>query len=271
MDVLNEYTLDEIYIRHAVDTSPADNRYGFHVHDKCEIFFFISGSAEYLVEGSVYPLTRGSTLIMRAGEAHCIHILHPERYERYAVNFPISLFDSIDPKRSLTALYTDRELGSGNLYTDDDFDPIFKDMFEDGLDRYQRSVRASVCIMTILDKLNRQHTGHKSNILPSFEQQIISYVNERLFDDITADKLAQHFYISRSQLGRVFRRAAGAAPWEYITAKRLVAAKDMIDNGMTAKKAALSCGFGDYSCFYRAYLKRFGTSPKGTITDNDKI
>ena len=66
--------------------------------------------------------------------------------------------------------------------------------------------------MTILDKLSRQHTGHKSNVQPSFEQQILSYVNEHLFDDITADKLAEHFYISRSQLGRVFRRAADAAP-----------------------------------------------------------
>ena len=66
--------------------------------------------------------------------------------------------------------------------------------------------------MTILDKLSRQHTGHKSNVQPSFEQQILSYVNEHLFDDITSDKLAEHFYISRSQLGRVFRRAADAAP-----------------------------------------------------------
>ena len=128
MDILDEYTLDEIYIRHAVDMAPEDNRCGFHVHDKCEIFFFISGCAEYLVEGSVYPLTRGSTLIMRAGEAHCIHILCPERYERYAVNFPISLFDSIDPKRSLTAIYTDRELGADNLYFDEDVETFFKDM-----------------------------------------------------------------------------------------------------------------------------------------------
>ena len=263
MDILDEYTLDEIYIRHAVDMAPEDNRCGFHVHDKCEIFFFISGCAEYLVEGSVYPLTRGSTLIMRAGEAHCIHILCPERYERYAVNFPISLFDSIDPKRSLTSIYTDRELGADNLYFDEDVETSFKDMFEERLDRYQRNVRASVCIMTILDKLSRLPAEYKNNDQTSVEQEILSYVNEHLFDDITADKLAEHFYISRSQLGRVFRRAAGAAPWEYITAKRLVAAKSMIDNGMTSKKAALSCGFGDYSCFYRAYLKRFGRSPKG--------
>ncbi|MBQ5310765.1 MAG: helix-turn-helix transcriptional regulator [Oscillospiraceae bacterium] len=260
--MLDEYTIDDLYIRHAVDMSPELNKYSFHVHDRCEIFYFVSGNAEYLVEGSVYPLRRGSTLIMRAGEAHCIRMLRPERYERYAVNFPLSLFDSLDPERLLTCVYTDRELGSDNMYITDDTEHIIEDMFETGLDRYQRGIRISVGILNILDKLSRINAKHITNDL-SFEQQLLSYVNEHLFDDLTADKLAGHFYISRSQLGRVFRKAAGAAPWEYITAKRLVAAKDMIEHGTSAKKAALSCGFGDYSCFYRAYVKRFGKSPKG--------
>lgn len=263
MDMLKEFIMDDIYIRHAVDHAPDGRKYDFHVHDRCEIFYFISGSAEYLVEGSVYPLTRGSTLIMRSGEAHCIRILRPDTYERYAVNFPLSLFDSIDPERMLTAVYTDRELGEGNMFIADDIEKIFEDMCEEGLDRYTRSVRSSVGIMAMLDRLGRLRKGHIKSREQSFEQQLLGYVNEHLFDDISADKLAEQFYLSRSQLGRVFRKAAGTSPWEYITAKRLVAAKDMIESGSSAKKAALSCGFGDYSCFYRAYVKRFGRSPKG--------
>ena len=87
MDMLKETDLDGLYIRHAIDSVPDSNGAAFHIHDRCELFYFVSGNAQYLVEGSVYPLKRGSLLAMRPGEAHCIRFLSGERYERYAVNF----------------------------------------------------------------------------------------------------------------------------------------------------------------------------------------
>ena len=50
------------------------------MHDRCEAYLFISGNAQYLVEGSVYPLERGSLLIMRPGEAHCVRFLGETLY-----------------------------------------------------------------------------------------------------------------------------------------------------------------------------------------------
>ncbi|MDE7212552.1 MAG: AraC family transcriptional regulator, partial [Lachnospiraceae bacterium] len=54
----------------------------------------------------------------------------------------------------------------------------------------------------------------------------------------------------------------GAAPWEYITIKRLNAAREKMRAGATAQSAGESCGYGDYSAFYRAYVKYFGCAPK---------
>ena len=48
--------------------------------------------------------------------------------------------------------------------------------------------------------------------------------------------------------------------------KRLTAAREKIRSGEAAQYAAESCGFGDYSTFYRAYVKYFGRSPKCDIT-----
>ena len=265
MDILTEYTAGELYIRHAVDETPSGRGYGLHVHDRCEIFYFISGQAEYIVEGSVYPLSAGSTLIMRAGEAHCIRILRPERCERYAVNFPVSLFDAIDPRRTLMAVYTERGLGRDNMYITHGLRPVFEDMCRRELDPYGREVRMKVGILKILDELSRSTTQQQASLSaePTLAEQLLSYVNSHLFEDITVDGLAERFFLSRSQAARVFKKATGAAPRDYITAKRLIAAKGMIGAGTTAKKAALKCGFGDYSCFYRAYVKKFGRSPKG--------
>lgn len=116
MDFLKETDRGGINIRHAIDEQPDSNGFYFHIHDRCELFYFISGNAQYLVEGSVYPLEHDSLLIMRPGEAHCTRFLSAERYERYAVNFPLSLFDSFDPERRLMKPFTDRPLGHRNHY-----------------------------------------------------------------------------------------------------------------------------------------------------------
>jgi AraC-like DNA-binding protein len=38
-------------------------------------------------------------------------------------------------------------------------------------------------------------------------------------------------------------------------------AKQLIESGETASSAAYKVGFGDYSSFYRAYVKVIGRSP----------
>ncbi|MDD3882338.1 MAG: AraC family transcriptional regulator, partial [Eubacteriales bacterium] len=237
----------------------------FHVHDRCEMFYFVSGSAEYLVEGSVYPLASGSLMIMRPGEAHCIRMLKKAVYERYAVNFPLSIFDSFDSRRILMKPYTERELGKGNLFSLSGQEAAFAEMCDDSLDDYTRGVVITAKLAGLLETILREfgssarHTSAEKTIA----EEVVAYVNRHIFGELSLTMLAEHFYLSKSQLCRIFKQTTGAAPWDYITVKRLIAAKTMIANGATAKAAAESCGFCDYSVFYRAYVKRFKQSPSG--------
>ena len=76
--MLNEYNFENIYIRHAIDENPEPTHYNMHIHDRCEIYFFICGKVDYLVEGSIYPLDENSILIMRPSESHTAKILKKE-------------------------------------------------------------------------------------------------------------------------------------------------------------------------------------------------
>ena len=62
--MLKEYSFGNIYIRHAIDDFPNDKDFTMHVHDRCEIYFFISGMVEYLVEGSRYSLSSSEMCII---------------------------------------------------------------------------------------------------------------------------------------------------------------------------------------------------------------
>ncbi|MBQ8614193.1 MAG: helix-turn-helix transcriptional regulator [Ruminiclostridium sp.] len=272
--MLKEYSFDNIYIRQAVDEQPDDSDFTMHIHEQCEIYFFVSGNVEYLVEGSRYPLDENSLMIIRPAEAHKPRITGSEKYERYAVNFPLSFADSIDPRGELTKAFTERPLGKNNMFSYSEIDMklvsrLFSEMCSDG-DDYNRQLTIKTHLIMLLDIISRAFAGKGDGEYnpPSTAERIVAYVNNHLYDTISVDKLAEHFYLSQSQFSRVFRQATGAAPWEYITKKRLTAAKEKIRSGSSAQNAAESCGFGDYSNFYRAYIKHFGYAP---TNDNTKF
>ncbi len=262
--MLKEFYCNELYVRHAVDDEPGEKQLDFHVHDRCEIYYFVGGNAHSLVEASDYPLRKGSLLIMRPGEAHSIRIFKSETYERYAVNFPISVFDSFDPKRILMRPYIDRELGKGNHFYLPGLEDIFAKMTEEKIDEYTRSVTITTGICRLMEIINKEFDSGKQvkSASPTVAEEAVAYVNANILKDISVTSLADRFYMSKSAFCKLFKEATGASPWNYITAKRLLEAANMISEGATALEASEKCGFGDYSSFYRAYVKRFGTGPK---------
>lgn len=269
MDITQEFSLGDLFIRYAVSEAPDDRDFIMHLHDRCEIFYFVSGNAEYLVEGARYPLEPGSILIMRPAESHRVHILGSSRYERYALNFSVSAADCIDPERRLLKAFLDRPLGRGNYYILDKIQmkKIFSNICR-GKDDYEKRLKIQINLFTLLDLINNEYIKRGSTEYTdpqNLSEKIVAYVNANLLENISVPLLAERFFLSPSQFSRLFKQATGAAPWEYITIKRLTTAKEKIRGGISAKHAAESCGFGDYSAFYRSYVKYFGCSPMNDI------
>jgi len=270
MEFFYEHEANDIYTRHVREEHADGSGYKMHIHERCELYYFIEGKADYLVEGTEYHMKRGSLLAMSPGEVHRARLLDNGIYERYAVNFPVSLFDDIDPERRLMRLYTDRALGQMNLYEKPDFEVLFEQICAEYDDDYDRRLAAYRIIMEILSGLDddfddaaEAKTGGRHRRKSTLSEKILKYVNSHISDELSIPLLSEKFYVSQSQIGRIFKQSTGASPWEYITAKRLVSARKMLEEGKTAGEAAEKCGFGDYSSFYRAYVKRYGESPRG--------
>ena len=87
-----------------------------------------------------------------------------------------------------------------------------------------------------------------------------------LEDPLSLDELSNFFFLSKSQLCRLFKKATGTTLWHYITVKRLAKAQELISGGAHPTHIYTHCGFNDYSTFYRAYVKTYGIAPGGEIT-----
>ena len=233
----------EITVFHSIDEHPDQSDFSMHVHNTNEIFLFVSGKATYLVEGNEYPLYPGSLLIMRSAESHAINFLADEPYERYALNFSDSVFSLIDPEQRLLAPFYNRPLGVGNLYTPNEIsEPSaiqrFRKMCKGSSDSYEAKMSILSNLLPLLNDIYtaQKHKTEQSREDEQISSEIINYINEHLFEDLSVPTIANHFYISASQTERIFKKATHSSVWRYIVVKRLAAARSKSPRGRSIIK-----------------------------------
>ena len=270
------YKKGAISLHHSIDEHPNETDFVTHAHRCCELLYFISGNGFYTVEGTDYPLTPGSVLIMRYGEVHKLHISPDTKYERIVLNFPLSMIEDNPWCSHLAKLYTERPIGKGNLFLGNADSVAFIDTCmrrmcrENVASEEERLALMFSNLTAVLSELRNIENGNSKelNITISVEDatneivgSVISYINAHLTEDWTLDTLEQEFFFSKSYINRAFKQSTGSSVWDYVVLKRLLVARNLLREGKNATVAAAECGFRDYSSFYRQYKRRFGISP----------
>ncbi len=258
-------------VHHSLDEHSEGMSFPMHAHDTIELYYFISGYCRYLVEGNEYVLKQGDVMLMRPSETHSLRIMGDVPYERVVIHFFPDVFKEFDPDGLLLMPFFERPLGKLNHYSESDFGShIYKECFE-SLDSdtpvgFELEIRAK--LFAILCELYKAYCKRKDRYDDQGVEkgetvnQLIDYINQNLYEPLSLSLLSEKFFLSQSQLNRLFKRATGTSVWEYVTIKRLIAARNLIRTGEHAGKVCAKCGFKDYSSFYRMYKSRFGVSPK---------
>ena len=261
MNRIYTYKDNEIYCHHTIDEIPDPGDFPIHAHDQMEIFCFLSGKGYYLVEGTSYELHPGDIMIMRQAETHKLIIAPSSPYERIAVHFYPKLISDID-KRLLDP-FLNRPLGTGNLFPAREY-PELVNAFTDFNFRQSAMERTHI-LSRLLRFLSDLYDIKKEDSFPEsprdYFSSMVFYVNEHIFEKISTQSLSALFSKSPSQIRRDFSKATGTTFWKYVSLKRLLSARALLERGESAQNAAYLCGFSDYSSFFRAYKKYFGHSP----------
>lgn len=250
------------------DENPLPSGFRMHTHESYELYYFMGGSGIYRVEGTQYPLEKGDIFILRPTEAHYIEITDSKPYTRLSVNFNPELFSNIDPNGRLLAPFNNRKIGTFNRYRaenfkSDDYCVFIKNIMTDSPDK---RVQIITNLLPLLNEISVAFASMtETEISKSLDSRIISYINRHISENITLDNICDRFYISKTHLCRIFKKATASTVGEYMTVKRLVMARQLILSGTPPTKAYLQCGFRDYSVFFRAYKKKYGTPPSKLI------
>lgn len=247
------------------DEHPRQDNYRLHIHDECEILYFLSGDAMYNVEGNMYSLLPGDILLLKNTESHNLILNSEIPYERITVHFQVN--DSISEALSkvLLAPVLDRPIGQYNLYPYKEFSTMHWRYYLECICKEADTIRQQIYLMTFLQEISEAFPLLKEQNSPdSIDRilQITHYIDRHLAEPLSIKRICSRFYISEAQLTRHFKKKLGTTVGEYILTKRLLLAHNLIKKGTKPTTAYLQCGFRDYSVFYRAYKKKFGRSPK---------
>lgn len=86
-------------------------------------------------------------------------------------------------------------------------------------------------------------------------------LDTELDSEHTVSALARSIGMSAFHFTRVFTELVGRPPHRYLTERRLVAARAMLEEGRSVTETCFACGFNGLSHFSRSFGRRFGVSP----------
>lgn len=255
------------------------DHYGYHYHDFNKIVLLLSGKVTYMVEGKSYFLKPWDILLVNHHDIHRPVIDPAAPYERiiiWASPEYIKQFSARgDDLAACFALAGERRFNLIRL--DASLQGRICSLMA-GLEaavsgsEYGSSQMAEALFVELLVYLNRIQMGEPARqgedtlkYDPRIEN-LLKYISSHLTEELTIDDLAAQCYVSRFYLMHRFKEETGYTIYNYIMQKRLLAAKEQMEQGVNAGEAALQCGFREYSSFLRAFKKEFGMTPKEYLT-----
>ena len=253
----------------------------FHEHAFYEIYLFLSGNVNYIIEGRTYKLQPGDILLTNNSDIHRPEILPSKQpYERTVIWLDDDFFSRMrDIGEDLTACFKDAARRNYRLIRPSktqlsEIRSACRIMEQERMNhQIGNRIMAYSAMMNIIVLLSRAYYDTPDSAQQDVTEndqvnQIIAYINEHLAENLTLDSLAEQFYISKYHLGHLFKQFTGLSLYQYIMKKRLTVARNMLTLGTPVTTACIECGLNDYSNFLKAFKREFGCNPSNFIKSN---
>ena len=245
-----------------------------HSHNYYEFYFFVEGDVSMQIGKQTYHVRSGDLMLIPSHTPHR-PIIHSSKspYRRFVFWISKELCDHLSQRSSsYTYLIQHVEAHKDYLFH---MDPVAFNTLQSKMirileemhaERFGKEEQISLYISDFLLHINRltyEKTEPKPHsINTSLYSNLVEYIEQHLDDDLSLERLAEEFYVSKYHIAHVFKENVGLSIHQYITKKRLALCQEAIRAKMNITEVYHTYGFGDYSSFYRAFKKEFGISPK---------
>lgn len=267
------YLNEDFHLFHIKDKK--NQVFDYHYHDFHKIVIPLSGDITYFVEGKTYYLKPFDVLLVSRFDIHKPVIGTDRAYERIVIWIKNEFIEKQQLNEDdITMCFTNAaQRGHGLLRMQTDIKIQIQELLfqlEHSMEspEFASALLSTTYFLQLMIHINRISQNYDcGEDTSSFKydrqiEEVLKYINNNLIEDLSNDALADRFFLSKYHLMHKFKKETGYTLHSYIEQKRLVHASANIQKGIPVMKAALECGFLDYSTFLRAFRKKYGSSPR---------
>lgn len=241
-------------------------RLGIHSHTTHELYFLENSETTYFIDKQVIPVKAGEMFFVPKGVMHYTKYDKALPAKRHIVYIDDStLRDEIKPY--LERLATNNHITLpperiGSLMKI--FEKLNYEETHDFQDKKLASVLYIEQLLVMIERYGKEKLATNIDGIQRTVQDVASYINANITEDLRLDTLAKKFNISTSHLSKQFKKVTGVGISEYINISRITESEKIMDEteNLSITEVALACGFNDSNYFARVFKRIKGTTPK---------
>ena len=253
-----------------------------HLNNYIEIYIFVSGKADYVIEEHYMSLERGDVLIISPHEAHVPIIKEVCDYERFYLLIPTDIFRNMKNDPIVTLLKKDAHSSPRIRFTEEYKEKAFRLLYSmselsSNYERVGTDIRALGALFQFLGLVIESQkssslvpTIKARSSIPALLHEALEYMSNYPKEIGSVSDIAEHFYISVPYFSTLFKKHIGVNASNYLQIQKIALAKKLLEDGETVAFTCYECGFSDSSHFIKIFKRFVGMTPKQYKTIHTK-
>lgn len=226
-----------------------------HYHDSYELYYLDSGTREYFVEDNFFSVTAGNFVLIPPST---FHRTGGDYARRILIGFTHDFLSSTYSPETVTELLQcfDKTLISPSDEVLTRCKSILNSLKDCKTDR-DFALYLGI-LLAELSKCQNEPPHHDNQM-----SNLIEYINTHFGDIHSIEQIANHFFISKYYLCRIFKNTMGLTIIDYLNKIRIKKACEYLTNtNQSVQEIALLCGFNSSTYFSSVFKNSMHLSPK---------
>lgn len=251
----------------------------FHYHDFIEIVIILKGTGNKVVEGNEYKVSAGDIFVLQGYQVHAfkdcdnleiVNVMFKDKKKDKLLNFDkLKELDGYNPLFYIEPNFRNRQRYNNILRLDrkalTKVEYIVNSMIHEQAKQkqgFELIIRNKLEeLIVILSRAYSKLDTKESKLLIRISK-VLDYIEANFEEEINLPTLAEKCYMSVRNFQRIFKKATGQSPIDYLIHIRLQKAKSLLRNtDLPLVDVAFKAGFSEYNYFSRKFKQIIGVPP----------